>query len=59
MFPSTLSPELSDMKAELIAMPRGQNDGFFKFACKTAARKPGLQKSFMRPLEPIGSCRPR
>ena len=34
--PSTLTPELSDMKAELIAMPRGQNDGFFKFACKTA-----------------------
>ena len=35
--PSTLTPELLDMKAKLIAMPRGQNDGFFKFACKTAA----------------------
>jgi hypothetical protein len=35
--PKTLAPELSDMKAKLIAMPRGQNDGFFKFACKTAA----------------------
>ncbi|MGB9163701.1 MAG: hypothetical protein WCC41_04515 [Rhodomicrobium sp.] len=35
--PSTLSPELLDMKAKLIAMPRGQNAGFFEFACKTAA----------------------
>ena len=34
--PSTLTPELSDMQAEFRAMPRGQNDGFFKFGCKTA-----------------------
>ena len=34
------------MKAELIAMPGGQNDGFFKFACRTAARKPGSKELY-------------
>ena len=34
--PSALTPELSDMKAKLIAMPRGKNDEFFTFGCKTA-----------------------
>jgi hypothetical protein len=56
--PSTLTPELSDMKAKLIAMPRGQNDGFFKFACKTAIHFKGNESKITQALlEAAGSDR--
>jgi hypothetical protein len=54
--PSTLTPELSEMQAKLTAMPRGQNDGFFKFACKTAIHFKGDQAKITKTLlETAGS----
>jgi len=53
-----LSAELSDMQAKLTAMPRGQNDGFFKFACKTAIHFKGDQAKITQTLlETAGSDR--
>jgi hypothetical protein len=48
--PSTLTPELSEMQAKFTAMPRGQNDGFFKFACKTAVHFKGDQAKITKAL---------
>ena len=56
--PSTLTPELSEMQAELRAMPRGQNDGFFTFGWKTAVHFKGDESKITEALlEAAGSDR--
>ena len=46
------------MQAELRAMPRGQNDGFFTFGCKTAVHFKGDESKITQALlEAAGSDR--